>query len=90
MKLKHAPQLAALLALSACASSSGVYAVGSDTYRVTATAITSFGGEATAKGSAVKQANEMCAKQGKTAVVVGETADAQFTQGSASVTFKCS
>jgi hypothetical protein len=77
------------LALSACASSSGVYKTGPDTYGITATAITSFGGEGTAKGQAVREANDECAKQGKHAEVVSDTADAQFTQASASVTFRC-
>ena len=77
------------LGLASCASSSGVYQVGTDTYRITATAITSFGGEGTAKASVIRQAQDTCAKSGKHAEIVDEKQDAQFTQGSATVTFKC-
>jgi hypothetical protein len=79
----------ATLALASCASSSGVYLTAPGIYRITTTAITSFGGEATAKAAAIKTANETCGKQGKTAMVLSDTADAQFTQASTSVTFKC-
>jgi hypothetical protein len=80
---------AVLAMLAGCASSSGAYLVGPDTYRITTTAITSFGGEGTAKASAVHTANQTCARLGKTAMVVADSSDAQFTQASTSVTFKC-
>lgn len=79
----------ALLLLAGCASSSGVVAVGSDTYKVSSTAITSFGGAATAKGDAYRKATAYCAGQGKRLRLVTEQADNQFTQGSVDVTFKC-
>jgi hypothetical protein len=81
--------IAAVLALSACASSSGAYQVGDNTYRITASAWTSMGGQGTAKGSAVKTANATCAAKGMHPVVVAENGNAQFTQGSVDVTFKC-
>ncbi len=80
---------AALLALGACASSSGVFQVGPDTYRITTTAITSFGGAGTARAEAIRTANAHCAAQGKQALVTNAEMDSQFTQGSSDVTFRC-
>lgn len=77
------------LALAGCASSSGVIKVGPDTYKISSTAITSFGGSATAKGDAYRQATATCAQQGKQLQLVNEQADAQFTGASVDVTFKC-
>lgn len=88
MKLWTMAALGAAL-LSGCASSSGVFSVGPDTYKISSTAITSFGGSATAKGSAYKQATEVCARQGKQMLLVDEKADAQFTGASVDVTFRC-
>ncbi len=79
----------AALALSACASSSGVFQVAPDTYRITTTAITSFGGAGTARAEAIRTANEYCAQQGKQAMVTDAQMDSQFTQGSSDVTFRC-
>ena len=78
-----------LLVLSGCASSSGVYQVGPGLYRVATTAITSFGGEGTAKGEAYHAATQECQRQGKQLSVVDDTSDAQFTQASANLTFRC-
>ncbi len=78
-----------LLPISACASSSGVYAVGGDTFKVTTTAMTSMGGQGTAKGSAIHQATDYCARTGRAPEVVQEAGNAQFTQGTTEVTFKC-
>jgi hypothetical protein len=80
---------AAAIGLTGCASSSGAYQVGPDTYRITATAFTSMGGQGTAKGSAIRTANDTCAKVGKHPLVVSEDGNAQFTQGSVDVTFRC-
>lgn len=77
------------LALAGCASSSGAYQVGENTYRITASAWTSMGGQGTAKGSAIKAANATCAAKGMRPEVIGENGNAQFTQGSVDVTFKC-
>ncbi len=77
------------LFLHGCASTSGVYSVGSDVYQVSATAITSFGGSGTARRDALAEANEFCLKQGKVVQVVDAKSDSQFTQGSSDVTFKC-
>jgi hypothetical protein len=75
--------------LAGCASSSGVYEVSPGVYTVTSTAITSFGGAATAKGNALKKAQARCAAEGKQMQLVDQKTDSQFTQGSADVTFRC-
>jgi hypothetical protein len=77
------------LALSACASSSGVFQVAPDTFGITTTAITSFGGAGTARASAIRSANEHCASMGRQALVIGAEMDSQFTQGSSDVVFRC-
>jgi len=76
------------LGLTAC-TSSGVAMVGSDTYKVTNTAITSFGGAASAKGGAYRRATQHCAAQSKRAVVVDDSTQATIASGSADVVFKC-
>jgi hypothetical protein len=77
------------LALVGCASSSGVFEVGPGRYRVTNTAITSFGGSGAATGAGIKAANAHCAKQGKRAVIAEAVTGDQATQGSSDVTFTC-
>lgn len=78
------------LALTGCASSSGVYAVGTNTYQISASAITSFGGSTTARGEALRQANEFCTGQGKQAIIVDTQQASQITHGVSDVTFVCS
>lgn len=75
--------------LAACASSSGVFQTGPGTYRISSTAITSFGGSATASGSAMKQATDHCAGLGRRMELVDQKSDAQFTGATVDVTFKC-
>jgi putative hemolysin len=89
MLFRMCAAIAALTLFAGCASSSGAYAVGDGSYKVTTSAFTSMGGAATAKKSAVKSANEFCAKQGKTAIITGDASQSEITQGSADVTFKC-
>lgn len=76
-------------ALGGCASSSGVFKVGPDSYRVTSSAITSFGGAGTERDAGIKKAQAHCASMGKTATVMDATTEASFTQGTSDVTFKC-
>ena len=76
-------------ALAGCASSSGVYNVGPDTYRTTSTAFTSMGGQGTAAKRSVQDATAYCAKTGKQMTVVDEQSNAQLSQGSTAMTFKC-
>jgi hypothetical protein len=80
--------VAALMATS-CASSSGVFQVGPDTYQITTTAITSFGGAGSARASAISTANEYCARLGKRPLVIDTTANSQFTQGNSDIRFRC-
>jgi hypothetical protein len=81
--------LGATLWVAGCASSSGVYQVSPGTYRITTTAITSYGGKGTATGAAAKTAAAECAKSGKQVHIMDESSDAQFTQASVSLTFRC-
>jgi hypothetical protein len=86
---KSATALMLAAAIAGCTSSSGVFAVGPDNYRITSTAITSFGGAGTASASAIRTATRYCADKGKSLLVVDTAMDSQFTQGSSDVTFKC-
>lgn len=79
---------AAALALGAC-TSSGIAQTGPNTYTVTNTAITSFGGAASAKGGAYKDAEAKCAAEGKKAVITEDKTQATIASGSADVTFRC-
>jgi hypothetical protein len=78
----------AMLALAGCASSSGVYEVSPGVYSISSTAITSFGGAATAKGDAYKKASQTCAAQGKQMELVNQQSSANIASGSADVTFR--
>lgn len=78
----------AALTLGAC-TSSGIAQTGPDTYTVTNTAITSFGGAASAKGGAYKAADAKCATEGKKAVIIDNKTQATIASGSADVTFRC-
>lgn len=77
------------LILSGCSSSSGVFQTGPDTFQITTTAITSFGGMGTARASAIQSANDYCSRLGKHALVLDAANDSQFTQGSSDVKFRC-
>lgn len=76
------------LALASC-TSSGVAQTGADTYTITTTAITSFGGAGAAKGDAFKAANAKCAETGKHAIITNSATSGTIASGSADVTFKC-
>lgn len=78
----------AALTLGGC-TSSGIAQTGPNTYTVTNTAITSFGGAASAKGGAFKAAEAKCAAEGKKAVVIENKTQASIASGSADVTFRC-
>lgn len=80
--------IAACGALAAC-TSSGVAQTGTDTYTITTTAITSFGGAGAAKGDAFKAANAKCAETGKRAIITNSATSGTIASGSADVTFKC-
>jgi hypothetical protein len=76
-------------AVSGCASSSGVFEISPGIYSVSSTAITSFGGAATARGDALKKATQTCASQGKQMELVNQQSSANIASGSTDVTFRC-
>lgn len=80
--------LLAALAVAGC-TTSGIAQIGPDTYTVTNTAITSFGGAASAKGGAYKAAEAKCAENGKKPVIIENKTQATIASGSADVIFKC-
>lgn len=88
MRIELGAALFSLLSLCAC-TSSGVAETGPDTYAITTTAITSFGGAGSAKGKAFKEAQAFCARQGKRAVITQNQTAATIASGSADVGFKC-
>jgi len=57
--------LVSLLALSGCASNSGVVSIGPDTFMVSRQAATGFSGLGTLKADAFQEANQYCASQNK-------------------------
>lgn len=75
--------------LAACSSNSGVFQTGPDTYQITTTAITSFGGAGAARGAAIQTANDHCARMGKRPMVLDTASDSQITMGSSEVKFRC-
>jgi hypothetical protein len=75
--------------VASCASSSGVFQIGPNTYQITTTAITSFGGMGSARASAIQTANDYCVRLDKHLLVLDATNDSQFTEGSSDVKFRC-
>ena len=55
----------AVLAITGCASNSGVVPIGPDTFMVSRQAATGFSGLGTLKADAFHEANQYCASQGK-------------------------
>ena len=78
-----------VLFLVSCASTSGVIKLSPETYKITATATISGGGEAAASAAAYREAQATCVSQGKEMRVVTEQNDAQMTHGNVNVTFRC-
>jgi hypothetical protein len=61
--------LSTAILLAGCASSTGVLPVGPDTYSISAGASAARGGLTGARGAALKEAGEYCAKAGKQILV---------------------
>ena len=59
-----------LLALSGCASNSGIVPMGNDTYMVSRQAATGFSGMGTLKAEAMREAYEQCQLTGKRVEVI--------------------
>jgi hypothetical protein len=68
-KLWIAASLSTAVMSAGCASSTGVLPVGPDTYSISAGASSARGGQAGARGAALKEAGEYCAKSGKQILV---------------------
>lgn len=75
--------------VAGCASSSGVFQTGPDTYQITTSAFTSSGGVGAARASAIQTATDYCSRQGRRLLVLDAATDSQFTQGSSDVKFRC-
>lgn len=75
-------------AVAGC-STSGVFETSPGVYSVSATAITTAGGAATAKGKALRQATDACAAQGKALEVITQQSESTFSNGTADLTFRC-
>lgn len=81
---------ALVLALSACATSSGVVKMGPDTYSTSAYAAPARGGAAGAKRTAYEDAFGECAKLGREMLVTNERAHINENGGgSMDLTFRC-
>jgi hypothetical protein len=81
--------LASCLSLGAC-SSTGVLPIGPDTYRITESAINSFGGQVTAEAGALKTANEYCESQGRQMLLIADQrGEPTLGSGGFSMNFRC-
>jgi hypothetical protein len=79
-----------LCAVLAGCSTTEVLPVGPDTYRVSGTAINSFGGYTTAETEALTKANEYCQSQGRQLLMLNHQDSAPtLGSGAAGVTFRC-
>lgn len=81
--------LLAIVALTGCATSSGVHEIGPGRYTVSSSTFQSLGGSATAKGDALKKARATCEAQGKRLEVTSENAHSNLTSGITDITFRC-
>ena len=84
--------LLCLVALTGCATSSGVLKAGTNSYTVSASASLGGGGGSTAKRNAYSEANQECSKQGKTIEIINEKVVApSWTDGmyTVDISFKC-
>lgn len=79
-----------LFALSACASNSGVFAVGENKYQVATRATWELGGRAGAKRMALEEATRYCEGQKKRLRVANSTERyGHFEGGTVELTFSC-
>lgn len=82
--------LVPLIALTGCASSSGVFKDSSDTYRIATRATWELGGRAGAVKMAMKEATEYCAKRNAELRVVSSTENyGHFEGGTVNMKFAC-
>ena len=77
-------------ALTACASSSGVFPDSSNTYRIATRATWELGGRAGAVKIALQEATDYCTKQGATLKVLTSAEDyGHFEGGTVDMRFTC-
>ena len=82
----------AALALVACANSSGVLAIGPDTFTISTSASPGKGGVPAAKRIAYEEATDECTKRGRQVFALSEkTSSPTWTEGMASMelNFRC-
>lgn len=65
--------LSFIIAISGCASNSGIIQMGTDTYMVSRQAATGFSGSGTLKAEAMREAYQQCQKTGKSVKVLEVT-----------------
>ena len=88
--LKLATLLTALLLVTACASSSGVFRVDDNKYQITTRATWELGGRAGAMRMALEQATRHCDTQHKALHVLRSSEDyGHFEGGTVDMTFSC-
>ena len=81
--------ICAVVLTASCASSSGVFRVGPDTYSITVDASGISGDILEAKRTAEENANKHCAKSGTEFLLIDEKLIARAGGGEAVLTFKC-
>ena len=89
--MKHIIALLVIGLLVSCASNTGVYRVGENTYQVTTRATWELGGRVGAMQMAMQEATKFCSEHGgKQLKVVKETDDyGHFQGGIVNLTFSC-
>ena len=89
-KLINIPLFGLLLFLLACASSSGVFRVDDNTYRISTRATWELGGRAGAMRMAQEEATRHCESQRKVVRVIKSSEDyGHFEGGTVDMTFSC-
>jgi hypothetical protein len=81
--------LAAMLAGCVTDAASTVLPIGPDTYRVSGSAYTSFGGYAAGEAEALKTANHYCQSQGRQMLMLSHEGTATIGSGTAYINFRC-
>lgn len=88
--LKLATLLTALLLVTACANSSGVFRVDDNNYQIATRATWELGGRAGARRMALEQATRYCETQHKALRVLRSSEDyGHFEGGTVDMTFSC-
>ncbi len=94
MNLKKISLAVVLLGLTACSENTGVLSLGPDTYTISVHKAPVLGGGSAAETTALTQANQYCASQGRQFMTAQTDlsslpVDAQYGPTSYSLTFEC-